>query len=265
MGRTPGSVPAPGAAQGTVLAGGAGPQGEPPVVCVRRVDWTHGLLTLLREEREQQLRRLAGGPAPPPPTRSPTAEVFRTPRGLCGHFLLSHCVRRRVPPQLPPSPAAVPRAPTSPIAEAVPHGHSLRTPIAIAPARAKTRQSPSMGTSGRPDKDPRSQRSRGTLQAQAVTHPRSPSSVLWISFRTPAGPGKRRAETSRGWAQHTRFSPFSWWGVRRICPPQGNGPQFYSGLPSLPRTSLMPAHQLLPQLTLVIEQSVLHHWDGPSL
>lgn len=143
-------------------------------------------------------------PGAQPPTRSPTAEVFRTPRGLCRRFLLSLCVRRRVPPQLPPSPAAVPRAPTSPIAEAVPHGHSLRTPIAIAPARAKTQQSPSMGTWGRPDKDPRSQRSPGTsgptLQARAVTHPRSPSSVLWISFRTPAGPGKRRAETSRGWA-----------------------------------------------------------------
>lgn len=180
-------------------------------MCVRRAAWTQGPLTLLREEREQQLRRLAGGPAPPPPTRSPATHPepnrrgFQDPQGPVQALSpIALCQEACPPPQLPPSPAAVPRAPTSPIAEAVPHGHSLRTPIAIAPARAKTRQSPSMGTWGRPDKDPRSQRSPGTsgptLQARAVTHPRSPSSVLWISFRTPAGPGKRRAETSRGWA-----------------------------------------------------------------
>lgn len=143
----------------------------------------------------------------PEPSHPPGAQPqrFSGPPGACAGAFSYRSVSGGVsPPQLPPSPAAVPRAPTSPIAEAVPHGHSLRTPIAIAPARAKTRQSPSMGTWGRPDKDPRSQRSPGTsgptLQARAVTHPRSPSSVLWISFRTPAGPGKRRAETSRGWA-----------------------------------------------------------------
>lgn len=58
-----GSAPAPGAAQGAVLAGGAGPQGELSVVCVRRAACTHDRLTPLRNEREQGRRSLLGRPA----------------------------------------------------------------------------------------------------------------------------------------------------------------------------------------------------------
>lgn len=90
-----------------------------------------------------------------------------------------------IPPQLggipsrpPPSPAAVPRAPTSPIAEAVTRGHSLRSPVTIAPARAKTGQLPSVGTLGRPDEDPYSQRTPGT------------------SGPTPAGPSRNSPSVS---------------------------------------------------------------------
>lgn len=122
-----------------------------------------------------------------------------------GLFLLSF-------PRSPPYRAAVPRAPTSPIAEAVRHGHSLRMPIARAPAWPKTVQSPSTGT---PDKDlipsPLLAPWGPPWQAWAVTHPRAPSKVLWISFRTPAGHvgwggGQRPGEASRGQGQ-TQASP----------------------------------------------------------
>lgn len=97
-------------------------------------------------------------------------------------------------------------------------------------------------------------------QAWAVTHPRAPSKVLWISFRTPAGHvggGQRPGEASRGQGQ-TQASP----------PPREmalvSTPVFQATPPPSP-TCLLPAHQLLPPLTLIIEQRVFHDWARPPL
>lgn len=141
---------------------------------------------------------LLGRPVASVPHLEPRGRGFQDPWGPvwapsplppCEEACLPSC-----PPALQQCPEPVP---TSPIAETVPHGHSLRTPIAIAPAWAETGESPSIGTLGRADKDPHSQRSPGTAgpisQARAATHPRSPSRVLWISFRTPAGLGGTEA------------------------------------------------------------------------
>lgn len=87
----------------------------------------------------------------------PRCTVLPDSQGVCqgwaGPLVLGVGVLPPLPPQehaLPaaPDPAAAFRVPTSPVAEAVPHGHLLRTPIATAPACAQTGQSPSMGAQG---------------------------------------------------------------------------------------------------------------------
>ena len=97
-------------------------------MCVRGAAWTHELLTPLRKETEQWL----GVPQP-----EPRCGGFQDPRGPV--WALSPLPPRQeaCPPGRPPALQQRPEPlPTSPIAEAVPHGHSLRTPIAAAPARA---------------------------------------------------------------------------------------------------------------------------------
>lgn len=169
------------------------------------------------------------------------------------------------PPSRPHHPAAVPGAPTSPRAEAVPYDHLLRMPIATAPAWAMTGQSPLWGLRW-PDKDLHSELSGTEAHPRKPgpsTHPRSPSSVLWISFRTPGE--QRPGELSRA-GRDTALLPLllmgCWVGLSR----SGRRPSV-PAWPSRPppRTPLLPAPPLPPRLTLVIEQSVLHHGAGPPL
>lgn len=162
------------------------------------------------------------------------------------------------PPPTPTKPAAAPRAPTSPVAEAVPHGHALRTPIATAPVWAKSGLSLSTGLRTR------------TLMPTALLAPGpsepdsdSPSVSLQRALDLLQNPC--RAEAGSGGlvrSVEVGLSPTSIDPVNQ--PSLFRKPARVSTLafqvpPTPPRASLLPAPQLLPRLTLVIEQSVLHH------
>lgn len=171
-----------------------------------------------------------------------------------GLFLLS--LPRSMPSQLPPWPTAVPRAPTSPIAEAVPHDHLLRTPIAIAPAWAKTGPSPSMGTW-----EARQGPSLSEFSWQPGARPCKPGQSLTLGLLlacsgSPSGPlgnrGLVRPDISLS-------PPFTDGVLHGSAPTPWKRPSVPPWSP--PRTSLL----LAPRLTLVIEQSVLHHRAGPPV
>lgn len=132
---------------------------------------------------------------------------------------------------------AVPGGPTSPTAEVASHSHPVRTPIAIAPAAANA--------GSHHPQTPQPQCSPATSPRAVVTYPRSPSSVLWISFRTPVGQ-QRPGEANRGWASEQPLSPLpmlSTSGKQPSAPPWPSKPHQYPGT-SFP--SLLPACQLPP-------------------
>lgn len=176
------------------------------------------------------------------------------------------------PSPTPPKPAAAPRAPTSPVAEAVPHSHSLRTPIATAPAWAKSGLSPSMGLWTR-TLTPTALLAPGARPGEADSH--SPSVSLQRALDLLQHPCRAEAG-SRGPVRPVRVGPDA-----RLAPPSAdpvNRPALFrkparvstlafqvTPTPT-PTPNIPPASpQLLPRLTLVIEQSVLHHRARPPL
>lgn len=121
----------------------------------------------------------------------------------------------------PPKPAAAPRAPTSPVAEAVPHGHSLRTPIATAPVWAKSGLSPSTGLRTR-TLMPTALLAPGARPGELDSH--SPSVSLQRALDLLQNPCRAEVE-SRGLVRPAQVGPDA-----RLAPPSAdpvNQPAFF--------------------------------------
>lgn len=131
---------------------------------------------LWRDTRRQQVRILLGRKEflSHPPTSSIPLAISRVDTALEAIRDLLAVFPWGAGPPLPWGA----HSPTFPIAEAVPHSHAVRMPIAIAPEVART-GSQHRGGGAHPPVP--------TFPSTGLTYPRSPSSVLWISFRTPAG------------------------------------------------------------------------------
>lgn len=100
------------------------------------------------------------------------------PGGVAVRDLLLGTLTVRSLPGSRPSPPLESPQPTFSIAEPAAYSHVVRVPTVIAPEAAETgRHQPWVASSSTSPPFP----------SAAVTYPRSPSSVLWISFRTPAG------------------------------------------------------------------------------